>query len=56
MSIAGVGYSGTAKINLTLDVKGKRPDGYHELETIMHQISLADVVPAAAAPRNRGGG
>jgi len=31
-----------AKINLTLDIKGKRADGYHELETVMHQISLVD--------------
>jgi len=31
-----------AKINLTLDIKGKRPDGYHELETVMHQIDLVD--------------
>ncbi|MEQ8176393.1 MAG: 4-(cytidine 5'-diphospho)-2-C-methyl-D-erythritol kinase [Syntrophomonadaceae bacterium] len=31
-----------AKVNLTLDVKYKRPDGYHELETIMHQIDLCD--------------
>lgn len=31
-----------AKINLTLDVLGKRPDGYHELETVMHQINLHD--------------
>ncbi|KUG05193.1 4-diphosphocytidyl-2-c-methyl-d-erythritol kinase [hydrocarbon metagenome] len=31
-----------AKINLTLDVKGKRSDGYHELETVMHQIDLVD--------------
>lgn len=31
-----------AKINLTLDVCGKRPDGYHELATVMHQITLAD--------------
>jgi 4-diphosphocytidyl-2-C-methyl-D-erythritol kinase len=33
-----------AKINLTLDVKGKRKDGYHELETVMHQINLLDRV------------
>ncbi|MGE5390651.1 MAG: 4-(cytidine 5'-diphospho)-2-C-methyl-D-erythritol kinase [Deltaproteobacteria bacterium] len=33
-----------AKINLTLDILGKRADGYHELETVMHQISLADRV------------
>ncbi|MEN6349090.1 MAG: 4-(cytidine 5'-diphospho)-2-C-methyl-D-erythritol kinase [Syntrophomonas sp.] len=31
-----------AKVNLTLDVKGKRADGYHELETVMHQIDLVD--------------
>lgn len=31
-----------AKINLTLDVVGKRPDGYHELRTIMHEIPLCD--------------
>ena len=33
-----------AKINLTLDITGIRPDGYHELVTVMHQISLADTV------------
>ena len=33
-----------AKLNLTLDIKGKRPDGYHELETVMHKIRLADKI------------
>lgn len=33
-----------AKINLTLDVLGKRPDGYHELSMVMQSVSLADVV------------
>lgn len=33
-----------AKINLTLDVIGKRTDGYHELETVMHQINLVDII------------
>ena len=33
-----------AKINLTLDVAGVRSDGYHELETIMHTVSLHDKV------------
>ena len=33
-----------AKINLYLDVTGKRPDGYHLLETVMHSISLCDKV------------
>ena len=31
-----------AKINLHLDVIGKRPDGYHEIETIFHSIGLHD--------------
>ena len=30
------------KINLALDVLYKRPDGYHELNTVMQQISLCD--------------
>ncbi len=33
-----------AKINLTLDILAKRPDGYHELETIMQTIELHDVL------------
>lgn len=31
-----------AKINLALDVVGRREDGYHELRTIMHTLPLAD--------------
>ncbi len=31
-----------AKINLTLNVTGVRDDGYHELETVMHTVSLCD--------------
>jgi 4-diphosphocytidyl-2-C-methyl-D-erythritol kinase len=31
-----------AKVNLFLRVLGRRPDGYHELETLMVRISLAD--------------
>lgn len=30
------------KINLALDVLYKRPDGYHEINTVMQQISLKD--------------
>lgn len=33
-----------AKVNLTLDVRGKYADGYHELETVMHHIDLVDQV------------
>lgn len=31
-----------AKLNLTLDVLGKRPDGYHDLKMVMQSITLAD--------------
>ena len=31
-----------AKINLALDVTGKRPDGYHEVSMIMQSVSLHD--------------
>lgn len=31
-----------AKINLYLDVLSKRPDGFHEVETLMQSVSLAD--------------
>lgn len=31
-----------AKINLVLDVLGKRPDGYHEVEMVMQSIELHD--------------
>src|SRR3989338_4027724 len=31
-----------AKLNLYLRVLGKRPDGYHEIETLFERIDLAD--------------
>lgn len=31
-----------AKLNLSLRVLGRRPDGYHEIETLMSTVSLAD--------------
>ena len=31
-----------AKINLGLKIVGRRPDGYHELRTVLQTISLAD--------------
>ena len=33
-----------AKINLSLDVLGKRPDGYHEIRSVMQNVTLADSV------------
>ncbi|MCG3163830.1 MAG: 4-diphosphocytidyl-2-C-methyl-D-erythritol kinase [Acidobacteria bacterium] len=31
-----------AKINWTLEILGKRPDGYHELRTLLQTVSVAD--------------
>ena len=33
-----------AKVNLTLDVTGKRPNGYHDLKMIMQTISVFDEI------------
>jgi 4-diphosphocytidyl-2-C-methyl-D-erythritol kinase len=33
-----------AKLNLFLEVTGKRSDGYHDLDTIMHSVDLFDVL------------
>ena len=31
-----------AKLNLFLDVTGKRENGYHEIDSVMQSVSLAD--------------
>jgi 4-diphosphocytidyl-2-C-methyl-D-erythritol kinase len=33
-----------AKLNLTLDVLGRRPNGYHDIDTVMQTISLHDLI------------
>lgn len=33
-----------AKINLTLEVLGRREDGYHEIASVMHTLSLCDTL------------
>lgn len=38
-----------AKINLTLDVVGRREDGYHLLESIMQAVDIADTLTAQRA-------
>jgi 4-diphosphocytidyl-2-C-methyl-D-erythritol kinase len=39
-----------AKINWTLEVLGKRDDGYHEIKSIMQTIDLCDEVVMSSAP------
>ena len=40
--------SAYAKVNLTLEVFGKRPDGYHALRSVVMPISLADTLEVEA--------
>lgn len=37
-------FKSFAKINISLDLAGKREDGYHLLRTVMQTISLCDIV------------
>ena len=39
-----INISAHAKINLALQITGRRDDGYHNLKTVMQSISLADTV------------
>jgi 4-diphosphocytidyl-2-C-methyl-D-erythritol kinase len=39
-----------AKVNLALDVLGKRSDGYHEIATVMQTVDLFDRLTLEAAP------
>ena len=43
-----------AKINLSLDVTGKREDGYHLLSTVMQSVALYDRVTVSLSPRLSG--
>lgn len=42
-----------AKINLTLKVTGKRPDGFHNIKSIMQTISLYDYLTIKAEPAEK---
>ncbi len=41
-----------AKVNLTLEVLGKRPDGYHDLRSLIVPVALCDRVELTAAAEN----
>ena len=41
-----------AKVNLTLEVIGKRGDGYHNIVSIIQTIEMHDVLTSTRARRN----
>ena len=42
-----------AKVNLYLDVLSKREDGFHEIKTVMHTVSLSDEVTVSVKRSDR---
>lgn len=42
-----------AKVNLYLDVLSKRDDGFHEVKTVMHTVSLCDEVTVSVRSSDR---
>jgi 4-diphosphocytidyl-2-C-methyl-D-erythritol kinase len=40
-----------AKLNLWLEILGKRDDGFHEIKTVFHKISLYDTIRLSLLPR-----
>ena len=38
------------KVNLSLDIVGKLPNGYHEMDTVMQTVSLCDTISLQLQP------
>jgi 4-diphosphocytidyl-2-C-methyl-D-erythritol kinase len=48
--VQAVTVSSPAKVNLYLEVLARRPDGYHEIESVMQLVDLCDLVHLERAP------
>ena len=43
-----------AKVNLFLEITGRRSDGYHMVDTVMQEVSVADTLLLQLLPQNEG--
>lgn len=50
MTMAAITVEAPAKLNLTLDVLGKRGDGYHDMRMVMQSVSLTDTITLTTQP------
>ena len=50
VSPGGVVIAAPAKVNLFFEVLGRRPDGYHEVETLMVAVDLFDTLEVRDDP------
>lgn len=46
-------FQARAKLNLSLDVTGRRPDGYHDMSMVMQSVSLCDELEMSLRPGGR---
>lgn len=46
-------YFSPAKINIGLQILEKRPDGFHNLQSVMHPVGLCDILEINALPTNK---
>jgi 4-diphosphocytidyl-2-C-methyl-D-erythritol kinase len=51
--VTGARTLSPAKLNLGLEILGKRADGFHEIRTVMQAISLCDELTIVPSSRNR---
>ena len=54
MSIKTTSCLAPAKINLYLEVKAKRPDGYHDIESVMQTVGIFDILTISRSLKEGG--